>query len=332
MPSTTWIPVTLGLLAVAAEPAVAQGDCYFRETEQALLVGNSKIEIRLDPTSGVITGLLNKESDTEFVGEGPFEVFRLVYSTPRFHGAADDDPWSAVEGTLVKGALQTVASTQFETTPEGARLHVSYDGLRLERRTLDVSVRYSIELGNGDAETRWRLAIQNRDQGTVREAHFPLVSGLSELDSLIMPNESGQRVRDPVNKLSDDFPVVSLEYPGRGSMQWFEYYSPTAGLYLASYDEELDYTRMCFGRTGDGPTAAMWIVKYPFAGAGASWESPDLALGIHSGDWHWGADRYRRWFEGWARASRGAPQGAGDGRRPPGAPHQGTRRRGRPPL
>ena len=70
---------------------------------------------------------------------------------------------------------------------------------------------------------------------------------------------------------------------------------------LASYDEELDYTRMCFGRTGDGPTAAMWIVKYPFAGAGVSWESPALALGIHSGDWHWGADRYRRWFEGWAR-------------------------------
>jgi len=304
MPSTTWILVTLGLLGLPYQPAIAQGDCDFRETEQALLVGNSKVEIRLDPTSGVITGLLNKESGTELVGEGPFEVFRLVYSTPRFHGAADNDPWSAVEGTLVKAALQAVASTRFETTPGGARLHVSYDHLRLERRTLDVSVRYTIELRDGDAETRWRLAIENRDQGTVREVHFPLVSGLSQLDTLIMPSESGQLVRSPVDKLSDDIPVISLEYPGRGSMQWFEYFSPTAGLYMASYDQDLGYTRMSFGRTGDGPSAAMWMVKYPFAAAGASWESPELALGIHSGDWHWGADRYRSWFCSWARAPK----------------------------
>ena len=229
-------------------------------------------------------------------------MFRLVYSTEWFHGSPADDPWSATEGTLVKGALQKVTATRLEKTPGGIRLQVSYDRLRLERRTLDVSVHYTIELRNRDEETRWRLALANRDLGTVKEAHFPLVSGLKELDALIMPNESGQRVRDPVNGLSDDIPVMSLEYPGRGSMQWFEYDSPTAGLYMASYDETLDYTRMCFGRTGDGPEASMWIVKYPFAPSGASWESPELALGIHSGDWHWGADRYRTWFESWARA------------------------------
>jgi Domain of unknown function (DUF6259) len=43
----------------------------------------------------------------------------------------------------------------------------------------------------------------------------------------------------------------------------------------------------------------MWIVRYPFAPSGASWESPELAVGIHSGDWHWGADRYRTWLETW---------------------------------
>jgi hypothetical protein len=57
---------------------------------------------------------------------------------------------------------------------------------------------------------------------------------------------------------------------------------------------------MCFGRTGERPEAGMWIVKYPFAASGASWESPELSLGIHSGDWHWGGDRYRTWLASWA--------------------------------
>jgi hypothetical protein len=300
MSSAKWFLLALGLLG-AAHPAAGQTDCYFAELPNALVVGNSRVEIRLDPESGVITGLLNRATGTELVGHGPSEVFRLVYSTPQFHGSPADDPWSAVEGTLVKGALQRVAATRLARTAEGIRLEVSYDHLRLERRALDVSVYYTIELRDGDEETRWRLAIQNRDQGTVREVHFPLVSGLSELDTLIMPNESGQKVQDPIHQLSDEIPVMSLEYPGRGSMQWFEYYSDAVGLYMASYDSDLAYTRMCFGRTGEGPEAAMWIVKYPFTPSGVTWQSPELALGIHAGDWHWGADRYRAWFESWSR-------------------------------
>jgi hypothetical protein len=143
--------------------------------------------------------------------------------------------------------------------------------------------------------------MENRSQGIIREAHFPFISGLNNFDALIMPNESGQKIPDPIRKLSDELPVISLEYPGRGSMQWFEYYSQQAGLYLASYDNKLNYTQMCFGRAGEDPSAAMWIVKYPFEAAGASWESPVISMGVHAGDWHWGADRYRTWLESWAQ-------------------------------
>ena len=286
-------------LGATALPAAAQGDCSFQETAQAAVLGNSRIEIRLDPASGVVTGLRNKRTGTEYLGSGPSEVFRLVYSTYEFHGAPADDPWSATTGTLVKSSRQVAVSKRFEKTPGGGRLEVAYDRLRLERRTIDVALRYTIELRDGDEETRWRLFVRNGDEGTVKEAHFPLLSGLNRFDALLMPNESGQRLRDPIDKLSDDIPVVSLEYPGRGSMQWFEYRSREAGLYMASYDRGLDYTLLSFGRTGEGPPAGMWIVKYPFAATGTSWESPELAVGPHAGDWHWGADRYRAWLETW---------------------------------
>lgn len=299
MPSRDALLVVLLALGGGALPAAAQDDCTFEETERAAVLGNSRVEIRLDPVSGVVTALRNKRTGTEYLGGGPAEVFRLVYSTSEFHGAPADDPWSATTGTLVRSSRQVAVSKRFEKTAGGGRLEVAYDRLRLERRTIEVALRYTIELRDGDEETRWRLFLRNGGEGTVREAHFPFLSGLNPFDSLLMPNESGQRLPFPLDKLSDDIPVVSLEYPGRGSMQWFEYHSPKAGLYMASYDRGLDYTLLSFGRTGEDSPAGMWIVKYPFAPRGASWESPELAVGPHAGDWHWGADRYRAWLETW---------------------------------
>ncbi len=162
-----------------------------------------------------------------------------------------------------------------------------------------MAVKYSIELTSGGEQTVWRISVKNSGEGTVREVQFPFVSGLARMDSLLMPNHSGQRLRDPTEKLSDEVPVVSLEYPARASMQWFEYGSSRAGLYMASHDRNLEYTTLNFGRPDSTSAAAMWIVKYPFAVAGASWESSDLPVGIHSGDWHWGADRYREWLGTW---------------------------------
>jgi hypothetical protein len=293
--------LVLCLLISAIVSVASQNDCYFRETKRSVVIGNSKIEIRIDPVSGIISGLLNKSTGTEYLGKTAFEVFRLVYSTYEFHGAPANDLWSATNGTIVRSSLQKATSKNFEKTPQGARLQVMYDHLRLEQRTIDVDLSYTIELRDDDEETIWKLYIKNKDQGTVKEVHFPFISGLNRFDALIMPNESGQKLTNPLEKISDEIPIVNLDYPGRGSMQWFEYYSQKAGLYMASYDSNLNYTQMCFGRTSDGPEAAMWIVKYPFTASDASWESPDLSLGVHAGDWHWGADRYRNWLKSWTQ-------------------------------
>ncbi|MEM2931047.1 MAG: DUF6259 domain-containing protein [Thermoproteota archaeon] len=153
---------------------------------------------------------------------------------------------------------------------------------------------------SGKEETIWRIFINNNDDGTVREVNFPFISGLKRFNWLIMPNHGGERLSEPVSKLSDETPVVHLEYPARASMQWFDYCSPTAGIYMASYDKNLEYTEFYFGRVGnDKNNVGMWVVKYPFLASGESWESPEYRVGIHSGDWHWGADRYREWLEEW---------------------------------
>jgi hypothetical protein len=114
-----------------------------------------------------------------------------------------------------------------------------------------------------------------------------------------MPNQSGERLRNPVAALSDETPFIQLEYPARASMQWFDYSGSGRGLYLASYDQSLAFTRLNFGRAPVTGSTAMWLSKFPFVASGSDWSSPPLALGVHDGDWHWSADRYREWIESW---------------------------------
>jgi len=294
------------LLAFRSIPAAGAADeCYLRQGAGALLFGNSRIEIEIDAASGAVVGMRNKAVNAAYLGAGTPGSFRLVYSTFAQHGAEKGDPWSAAYGTLVDGSRQHLSSTAFHTTEKGARLDVSYGRIQLERRSLDVGVVYAIELTAGSEESSWTIEVANRDEGTVREVHFPVLSGLSRLPALAMPNHAGQLLRDPVEQLSEETPEVRLEYPARASMQWFDYYSTRHGLYLASYDRDLNYTSLHFGRTSaQASTVAMWIARLPFTVSATTWKSPPIGVGLHPGDWHWGADAYRRWLESWVPPAR----------------------------
>jgi hypothetical protein len=282
--------------------AQTKNDCYYTKSGEYILIGNSKIEITIDSTSGVVVGMLNKATNSQFLKNGKADVFQLNYSNYENHGAISKDVWSAGFGSNIYGSKQKLSNTGFQQSAGGAKFSASYESMTLGRRNIPVSVTYTIELRSGDEETKWYINIENKDVGTIREVHFPVFAGLQPMNELIMPNHGGQRLSNPTTKLSDEHPVVYLEYPARASMQWFSYYSKQSALYMASYDSTLSYTRMYFGRhLQDSNNTAMWFVKYPFVISGGSWQSPALGVGIDSGDWHSGADRYRRWIESWVQ-------------------------------
>lgn len=301
-------PIYLLPLAAACLWAAQPNDCYFTGREGAWLLGNSKIEIRLDARNGGITGLLNKTSGRQLLGGTAAEAFLVQYSTGNLTGAPARDVWNAVGGPYIRSGKQAVASKRFDKTAGGAVLEVAYDRLHLDRKTLDATLRYGVELASGSEQTLWTLSIENRTPGTIREVLFPFLAGVARLDTLIMPNQSGEKLSDPLGKIGDERPVISLEYPARASMQWFDYFSRDAGLYLASYDRNLTYTTLNFGRAADVTGAGMWIGKAAFVTSGSSWTSQPMALGIHSGDWHAGADRYREWIESWVPKPQVTPR------------------------
>ncbi len=92
-------------------------------------------------------------------------------------------------------------------------------------------------------------------------------------------------------------------------MQWLDYCTRNEGLYLASYDKSLAFTGIQFEKMielndracieSNEQALSMFFVKYPFIGTGEKWESPKFVLALHTGDWHVGADKYRKWARSW---------------------------------
>lgn len=60
---------------------ILESDCYFRESDSTWLLGNSMIEININPVNGPVKGLFNKASQVQFTGKSIPESFSLVFST-----------------------------------------------------------------------------------------------------------------------------------------------------------------------------------------------------------------------------------------------------------
>lgn len=156
----------------------------------------------------------------------------------------------------------------------------------------------------------------------MREVWFPQLAGIGKLgdnDVVVLPNQAGDIIHDPLGCFpsAEDmkrFPAweslgpnmcklkYRIHYPAPASMQWLDYCTEDRGLYLASYDNSLAFTGIQFEKliNGEGRAAlGTFFVKYPFVESGEEWKSPGFAVSLHCGDWHAGADKYRRWARSW---------------------------------
>lgn len=262
---------------------------------------NRLTSLTFDP-QGALLALINRQTGRNYVAQ-PSIPWKLIYS--------DDD---CLEREIT---AEEQEPPQVEIGPQ--HLTFTYPHLHTGQGTLDIALRLTVQV-HGEEETLWRAAIDNRAPVMVREVWFPWLRGIVSVgrdpahDCLAWPAGCGQRIPNPLARLGGDhsFRGYSLEYnrlrglyPGPLSMQWLDLYTADAGLYLASYDPSLATTCLHISKQFDPTeTLALAIVKYPFAGQGASWDSPPAGVAAHTGDWHWGARRYRAWANAWMQTPK----------------------------
>lgn len=181
---------------------------------------------------------------------------------------------------------------------------------------------------------RCSMEVTNRTPYNISEVKFPMLRGLRigedpSDDFLCNPILTGGIAKFPA---SLKFPRLvftdrPLLYPGQATMCWMDLWDARGGgLYLACEDKDYRVTELTFSTettekqasaqttsaplppTEGGYTPAptpgksinLGFSKHLLIGkAQGTVKVPDIVLGVHTGDWHWGADRYREWAESW---------------------------------
>ena len=166
---------------------------------------------------------------------------------------------------------------------------------------MDVDARCSVQVRDGDPVTTWQVSVRNGSQQALVEQVFPILPvrlGDPADDILILPHEQGgERIVSPTLGA----PLRSYRYPGDACMQWLDLHDDTnGGVYLASYDQSGLYTGI-EAETAEPGILQLRMRKYAYIAPGEEWASAPFAVAMHAGDWHWAADRYREWAEGWMR-------------------------------
>lgn len=311
MRSTVWLVLVL-LIVQSIPPNLAKelpkvksdtgnaDEVLFTDSEENLTIENPFLLLELSKKTGRIVWMYNKITQHHYLDEDSKGPFRIYYDSMSRSIWQDTNAYVVFEASDQQVKHYSTENLQ----DNGKVLTVEYDHLISDGRAYAISVKYSIRVYPNSPETLWGMQIANEELGTVKKLDFPFFEGITAFDSeelanyLLIPTCSGEKIADPLNRFARDQSVV-LEYPAMGSMQWMELGNPMEGLYLASLDKSISYTELYFGK--DGETPSMTISKFPFLAPGSEWVSHPYAVGIHAGDWHWSADRYREWLESWLR-------------------------------
>lgn len=194
------------------------------------------------------------------------------------------------------------AGSESSAITDGKRLTLKYTG-----EGITATVR--IDALDGDPKSHWTLTVENNGDAEVMEVVFPDLDRIRigsdpKDDTLMRANRDGQKIPNPVENLfKKDGDIAdgvkygsymnneTLPYSGMAGMFWMDLYDKTGGLYVASEDKELIGGYL---QNAVGGNVGMALGKYLRVKRGQSFTLP-YAVGVHTGDWHWGADRYREW-------------------------------------
>jgi len=260
-----------------------------------VMVDNEFLKMSIDKSNGSILQLESKITGAKLIAQKELaENWRLTI------------PYDGDDSYLVSSKNQRCSEIQVCAN----EISLRYEGIHIDGKLLNICVSETLCL-RGD-ELQGRIRIENNDTFAIDHVWFPIIGGVHTLlprsrDKLIIPSWNGTILNDPFlsefmdssNRYYHKKEHLMYAYPKDILMQWIELYNDKVGLFLSSYDNEKFWSIFILEREGQGEGMTFIIVASPFIVPGKRWESPLRVCSLHSGDWHVGADKYRKWCQSW---------------------------------
>jgi len=198
-----------------------------------------------------------------------------------------------------------------ETEVSEEKLVFFYPRLRAGNgEEIGVSARVEVELPCDSAEAFFSVELKNNSSGRLQEIWFPWIgSGLQvegRTDRFMLGSGEWRGLYpDPAEQFGFNLwshhrrqcypsfiPFLDISNDGRG-LSYISYHEKPVVVKIMSEDLEQ--------APGGGSLSFAWVY-YPFTLPGRAWSSPRVGIGVHQGDWHATADRYRAWADSWWKA------------------------------
>ncbi len=291
----------------------------------SIVLENAYLRLSIDPLSGSVTGVLNRKTGADYVQpradiRPPFVID--AYSANQ--AITIRDPFEKQTGGF------SLYDPDKDAVTPGDLSHLRADAtnvVRIERCDAPdvqgvschyrlpggIEVAYTVRVLKDSPLADWQIHVDNRGGDTAKQdarvyrVAFPVLDGLCigprhESNVLARPYAQGELIPDPVSysfrrpHKESSIPIYVLTYIGWASMPWMDLHDPTGGgLYLCSQDPTLQQVDLETWPDRAAGTLTLDMRTYAFLEPGQSWTSQPFAVGIHEGDWHWAADRYREW-------------------------------------
>jgi hypothetical protein len=295
---------------------------YTARSVPPIVLENAQMCLRFSGENGALLGIRNQVTKTEYTD-------RRVQS-PLFNFTAfRPDLKTTVEIGFNQAQLLKVAG------PADGMLSLDYQ-LMGGAMTAAVKVRLEAQLA------RFSMTVANHSElYQLAQVRLLPLKGLRigescQDDYLCQPVCGGAIVRYPA---SLEYPRTvytdrPLAWPGQASMCWMDLWDEQGGgLYYAGYDPNFYLTELTFNNgQEDRPQGAAAGAPLPPTDAGYRFSAvpgtyinlgfdkrllispqtgpvsvPEVVVGVHQGDWHWGADRYREWASTWLHKVKQTP-------------------------
>jgi len=289
-------------------------------TKDPTAIENELLRIELDSDSGDITGLYSKRAGKEYISAKKWaRAFRLNVPLPgRVTGYNADysansfDSWKQTKCLITKSR-----------DAEDQIVEIQYPSLESEAGKFPIELSYSIRLPDNSDEAILQLKIVNRTSHQIKEVFFPWIAGIGavedqQTDAFVAPNtiQSCADLKSYKQEHGnwEEYPYL-LDIPNwpHGyslSMPWMNYGGKKESLYFASLSRTGERHMLMIQDFGDASHSILgfaWAIP-AYIAPGRSWQSPEMIVSLHSGDWHIGADKYRTSIRRWYKQPEIPPQ------------------------
>ncbi len=261
----------------ASPRVILRGVEYLADRDSFLRLGNPSMEMLIQRETGRICGLRRPETGRRYLPDGVpsklFEIMTKAYEDPEIRILSSDD---AVVGRIRGGGRK-------------ATLDYTLDQGRIR-------VRVAFRLDRTDWLARARLTVENRGERDVVGVRFPILAqaragGDSTDDVLCFPSMSGRLIPEPGRR-----GTITNIHPLRAAIGFCDLHDRSGGLTLAPLDWPMVFSEFTSAADPGRTSTTLSLTRGDRVKPGRT-ATFTAGFGLHTGDWHVAADRYRKWFE-----------------------------------